>query len=90
MRRITDQSELERLHRAGHGTVDNDLSGRGASGSQYNVLLAAACAWVMRSSVTVPKYWFPDLVSAIAWLVVNRWAEGLHWKRYGTCGAGDR
>jgi hypothetical protein len=85
VQRIGSNEQFVAICEAGRGVVYNDFSGHGASGAQYNVVHAASCQWLARSSLTVPKFWFMDLPEATGWLVHERGEEGRAWKRCGTC-----
>ena len=87
MERIADEQRFRSICADGLGVVFNDFSGHGASGAQYNVVHAATCRWLTRSTLSVPKIWFEDLVTATSWLERERGLEGWAWKRCGTCQA---
>ena len=90
MKQIQSNEELKKMHAAGNGLIYNDLSGRGTSRTDYNVLHAASCRWVTKSKVSVRKYFFDSLEEATVWLEQNRGEERVRWRRCKTCGAGDR
>lgn len=85
MERVASDERFRAIRQTGRGVVYNDVSRIGASGAQYNIVHAASCRWLNRSSLTVPKVWFEDLVAARDWLVRERGREGARWKRCGTC-----
>jgi hypothetical protein len=85
VRRIGSDEEFKAICVAGRGVVYNDFSWHGASGGQYNVVHAAACQSLVRSSPSVPKFWFEDLAAATGWLLSERGDEGRAWKRCGIC-----
>ncbi len=87
MERIESELRFRSILRGERGMVFNDFSGHAASGARYNVLHAAWCRWLDRSSPSVPKVWFEDLATAIDWLIRERGVEGRAWRRCGTCHA---
>ncbi len=92
MKLIKSNAELELLHSVGEGLIYNDYSGKGSPAVTWNVLHAAYCHWLNKDSVNaptsrIPKYFFSDVDTAIAWLRKNRGEEGKNWKRCGTCKA---
>ena len=87
MERIANEQRFRSICADGLGVVFNDFTRHGASGAQYNVVHAATCRWLARSSLSVPKIWFEDLVTATSWLEHERGLEGRAWKRCATCQA---
>ena len=87
MERIANEQRFRSISLKRLGVVFNDFTRRGASGAQYNVVHAASCRWLARSNLSVAKFWFEDLATAIDWLVRDRGVEGQAWKRCATCQA---
>jgi hypothetical protein len=86
--RVPTNGELASLHAAGAGFIFNDFM-RGSGAERYNVLHAAGCIWVRRvldgarlsERPTVRKYFFASYGEAQSWLMQERGAEGMQWKR---------
>jgi hypothetical protein len=81
---LRTDAELEQRRRASVGFIYNDFSGRGASGSEFNILHRADCAYLARANTNVPKIFFENLAEATAWLTSNRGREDANWTRCGS------
>ncbi|MGH2965111.1 MAG: hypothetical protein ACRDMH_06995 [Solirubrobacterales bacterium] len=85
MRTVADDQDFAGLRAAADGLLYNDFVPRGDPA--YNVLHSAGCRELARANLSVPKLFFESLDEAVDYLNRERGAEGIGWKRCGTCGA---